>query len=793
VIPQFNEPMNSPFVPKERKNVIDDRLAEQGKPPIYSKPAFVKKPFKKDFQKQNFTKGKGTSLEKPAYQPTPSFKGQNPLVNLQVYEPSKPKGKPKTVNPALYMPFGTNNPFNPPGYLMQSQGQWGPNQMPIIKNYNINVSGPTANHSQVNAIYEDILPSKEFLNSANTIAERLNIYNFVRSIFIKNGDGEDINLDGTGNNSLLEHLKFMELNPYNTNQMHDNPYRGLPENMLIYRSCYPIRFNRNDNNVQCAKNSIGMNIRIYRMSVGEYDIKKQDSLEYYDYDMWREVAYYEYVREQIIKQNVCPNFVVMNGYYINEDCKIDFEKLNQIKGDYKEKEPDFITKQYQELDLTRGGPKINVANMGTTKNVKMPLPNASVQAPYVRPNPIIQEAHYAPPDNSNVLFMNGGDGVNVEVVNVSNNPPFMNQKLYTPVHMNLNTMDAQYQANVQNDQGDELVKNPKAFSGRALVSLTEAPTQSLYSWASKTYQKEGNIKRMISTGYHKPEIWFSVLFQLMAALYTMQIHKICFADFQIADNVYIKDISGHGNITKYWRYKIDGIDYYIPNYGHLLLIDSNFKEVPKSGFTIGQGAADKSYKIVSSTIFKDKNGCDDNAVDNGCIQAFKNCFTVNAFSNTFTNSGGIKPPDDVMQMIKQVEGAVSGTNDIGELIAGSSGRFMNNRVGTYLKETEIVNIRKDNHTAVKEGRLVVHEVQNGTFMFVLFKKLKDGDAQQAVIYTKDEHSMQDSRVSAVVEKCVRVETLFNYSNYESIVQEYKANQAMLSDGELLETYVISKK
>lgn len=721
--------------------------------------------------------------------------------------------------------MGANYPSSQmdPRFQYQQQGSWVPNQIPIIKNYNINVSGPSGNHAKISAIYEDILPSKEFLNTPNTLGERRNIYNFIRSIFIKQGDGEDIDLDEKGSNSLLRYLKFMELNPYNANQMSDNPYKGLPDGMLIYKSCYPIRYNKHDNNIECAKNSIGMNIRIYKMSVGEYSIRKLQQANYYDYEMWREIAYYEYIREQILKANVCPNFVMLYGYYINENCNINFDKLSQIKGKFKQPQPEYhaVNGQdgnYKPISIKNGYPQQNPSNfvqavqnkgapVWATPTTHVPgrgvvLPT-SLNRPFFGGNgqPSQQTDHTEQTKKALQEYENEQDlrsaqtGGNAYIV--ANDPVVVQSPTVTQYDL-VDVIDVEYNPKLVTDPGLELQKNPLAYSGRALVSLTEAPTQNIYSWSSKTYKKEGNIKRMVSTGYHKSDVWLSVLFQLMAALYTLQIHKIAFKDFKINDNVYIKDIPDTDNMTKYWKYNIDGIDYYIPNYGYLVLIDSNYKDIVESSYTLsnfGQNKNQKDHKIYS-TIFEGDGAtsCDSDKLDEMCFKAFKECFSLNSFSNSFTSIGGVKPPDDALDVIKRVETMINQktSSKIGDYIGSCMGKFLNNRTGTYLKETEIANIRKDDHTAFRKGRLVVHEVQHETFKFVLFKELsKDPDGQQAIIYTKKDNNAQDPIQGDIVETTIRMETLFNYSNYESITQNYKANEAKLNDEELLETYVIA--
>jgi len=153
---------------------------------------------------------------------------------------------------------------------------------------------------------------------------------------VKHHDGEEVSLED-GDNSLLSYLKFLELNPYSHQSFSNNPYKGLPKGMLIYRSCYTIRYDHATGGVKCAKESIGMNVRIYRMTQAELEVNKNKS-NYHTFDLWREIAYYEYVREEIIKKKVSPNFVALYAYYICEKSGIDFDKLELIKGKVEKKE-----------------------------------------------------------------------------------------------------------------------------------------------------------------------------------------------------------------------------------------------------------------------------------------------------------------------------------------------------------------------------------------------------------------------------------------------------------------------
>jgi len=666
-IPLYKEPKNSPHVPVIQKQIMTEKFKENQKfkpRPKRTQQNYPRKPFPSGIQK-------------------PPSAGGQPLVDLQVYDTQKPTPKPPYDPAALYRPFMTTTPFFPPQYAQQQY------QMPpVIKNYNIRVEGPVTDHGKVGTIIEDVMPSKQFVNTSNTVGERTEILDFIRSSLIKSYDGEDVDLDGSGQNSLLSYLKFIEINPYSTNHFSNNPYKGLPDDMLIYRSCYPIRYDKYGNAVQCAANSVGMNIRIYRLTTGEYKVRRMQQNEFFNYNIWRELAYYEYIREYIIKQKVSPNFVIMYGYFINQKCKIDFNKILKLKGKHRKE-----TKKYQ---------------------------------PLVQPN------------------------------------SGQNQKVRT------------------------LVENKDAYIGKAIVALTESPNYNIYGWSSRTYKVQGNIRRMVNTGFHKTEVWNSILFQLAAALYVLQIHKIAFNDFTIEDNVYIKDVTTHGNITRYYKYIINGFEYYVPNYGYLVMIDSNYKDIRQRNFTIDRSKNNKIFKLYGDIFDQDEKTRHGDDINNLCFEAFSKSFNPNAYSNAFKNIGGTKPSEKIVRLLSSITKKIQMSNkkDISYYIENYLTMFLNNRVGTYLKETETKNVRSDDFTEFKQGQMVVQQVQHRTYKFVIFCRSVDGMAE---ILTK-----LDPTDETIIKSAVPKSSLVNYNIYEPILQKFKPNRANLNEDDMMEIYTINK-
>lgn len=606
---------------------------------------------------------------------------EKPLIDLQIYEPSKPKTSRPNINtnqylPNLINPLAMNNTlpcFNQP--MIQ----------PIVQNISLNTTGPTADHSKISIIYEDELPGKNINFSSFTIGDRLNMYYFIRSVFIRQNDGEDINLDGSGN-SLLSYLKFLELNPYSINLFSNNPYKSLPQDMLIYKSCYPIRYDAKTGLTQCANNSVGINIRIYKMTFDEYNIKKSITSAS-SFDLWREIAYYEFIRENILKKKISPNFIIMFGYYICENCNIDFEKLKIVRG----------------------------ANNNCTNSIL---------------NNVIQSNNTIPQ----------------KIIITPNN-----------IKLNLNS-----------------------YSGKCLVALTEAPLYNLYSWASRTYLADGNINKMINPGFHKSEIWLSILFQLISALYLLQKNNIAFKNFSLQDNVYIKDINIHQNINNYWKYIIDGIEYYIPNYGYLLLIDSNYKDKNERNHS----------KIYAEFLCPDhgvathsKDSCKNN-IYNMNYENFLNSFNTNVFSSDFTNNGGTKPPEDILALINNIhkEASLNKNKNIEYYISKYFTNLMNNRIGTLLNEIEVKNIRKEDKTPFIRGQLIVQEFRHDTYRFCLFLKKENN---MNYLLTRNDPKDKD-----YIEIMVTDDMIYNYSKYENIQQTFKPNESNLNEEDLLETYVM---
>lgn len=669
---------------------------------------FITNTAKETYQKQQFEqKSKGM---KPTKLPATSVKtlGQNePTLRLELFE-QPAKERPYNIYPPYVEQVnipGVSKQFVPGMlpylYAPNAATSYGPNiRLPVQQVYNINLPGPTGGHVEMSKIYENILPGKENAFTSTTLGERLQIYDYVRQILISINDGEDISLDATGHRSLMSYIKFMELNPNYYSPLYHNPYRGLPFGLLIYRSCFPIRMDQQSQSIICAKDSLGLNIRLYSLTIAEYYSFKFRQVIYKKYDVWREVAYYEYVRENIIKKRQSPHFAIMYAFFLSPNKNIDFFSLKRSCL----RQKDLLTNEYQRFLMVHG----------------LREPAATLGRPLTYPE--------------------------IERKTISKLP-------------------------------DEVDVTLQMYSGTTLIVITESPHHNLYQWASRIYEKEGVVNKMISHGFHNEDVWFGILFQIVSALYALQYHGIYIRHMTITDNIYIKDLQTYGKAQGYWKYIINGIPYYIPNYGYVVIIDSNFKDIIPETRTLER--AKRAYKIYTHNIIGQKYDLKD--IRRKVYENYKNIINTNAFTKEHTTNNVFKPPESIMNLIEKMTADTE--EDIAIVIFKYFRPLMNNRIGTYLKkDSEMPHIREI-VAPPKAGELAIQVIEEDVYKWCLICKIKlDG---VITIITREKPDTND-----FIEQDVRVETLKQYSASERIEQFSKPSKVNLSEDELLETYII---
>ena len=810
IIPKYMDEKNTPFRDGERKKLETQHYNEaqmakpQGTPP------------------QSLVEFK---ISDAVLQQNP----QNQKVSRMIYpSPYIPIQQPFPEN----YPYVTGQPNNMYPYMFQ------PNNVPYIKNYNVSLSNPAGDHIKISDLYEDMLPGKNYKNTSTTLGERLVMTNYVRSVLVRTNDGEDIDINGKIKNkinkkNLFSYLKLLELNPYHDDQLSGNPYASLPDKMVIYRSCYPIRMDQASNRITCSKTSIGLNVRIYDMTVGEINAGKLgEDLNKKDFDLWRELAYYEYIREEIIKKDVCPNFPMLYAYFISSETGINFNKLRQIKSEHGKDISKTQIDQAKDLNQRYKSAISNQLGLDGTVPLSMEpgfytLLGVNESASIIELRRALRKQIVKVDEDRNNDVINDEDRkkklknlLNVYLAVVDNHK--MNPVDNYGIKRNRNSLNINIDARdplnmkiqdinmkVEGENGKLTNANINFSSGKCLLALTEAPHYNLLQWASRAYQAHplGPVKKMINTGYHEPNVWYGVIFQIMAALHTMYKHKLAIRNMKLRDNIYIKDLLTNDQTSGFWKYKIGKFEYYIPNSGYLVMIDTNYKDLEDSGRTVNpvNPTDTHNYKMFGRMVgefdetldatIPDPRSDDIKKVDSIQFDNLKSILSSNNFTKEFTNDGGINPGRKVMDLIGNIytqinsKTGVNQNGDLEKIIAETMKMFLHNRIGTPLSEDELKNIdQKGSLSSFEEGKLYAAKLRDNVYTWVMCKD--DQDSSLGSVNVKC-FSRKDYKANGDIIDVVQPSSnLKEYISLNEIKQKYKPNEAKLTEDALLETYII---
>ena len=591
----------------------------------------------------------------------------------------KMNNEPQDVPPG-FIPL-----YDPNGSMINKMYPYNlvPMQPPINKIYNISLSDPLGNHSYINKIYEDVLPSDKTVYSFLTVKERDVIKKFLRNSILDKYDGEDFTIQGS-KKSLLSWIKIYDINPY---RLKGNPYDDIPTGFLLFRSAYPIRYNKEDRVLKATPTSVAINIRMYQLSIGAAKCSSIKDIDCNNFDVWRDLHYYEWV-DTITKQKISPNFINMLLYVFDSESKVGFDKLDILK---KQKDPLGFENQLG------NNKKIN-------DNYKLTLQDIANPNFQIIDGQIVRNKNY---DIIKKKFSN-----TEPILKLADELTHSLTGTTKPVVSGLSTH----------------IDLSKADS-KVLVVLTEAPNTNIIKWNSKIYQSYGSVDKMISTGYHNPDVWSSILFQLVYACAILQRSGVCFENFSLGNNVFIKDVQTDNTGKSCWLYKINGIDYYIPNYGYLVVIDSNYADI------INYNPADTQRFKIYGSIYKELNGSktDFNILVQKGLQEIMNNDGKNFVGNTLD--------DKVRDLINNIYRSLSLGTSIIDIIPSLFSNFLNNKVGTLLTKFEKENLSIFNKPTYVDGSLMIRQNRFDEYEWVMFKGT---NGNKKIIITKDRTNNNDT-------------------------------------------------
>jgi len=616
----------------------------------------------------------------------------------------------------------------------------------IYKDYHINIGGPDGDHIQASMIYEDALPAPNIFTSYKSLKERNNLNQHIRSTFIQIEEGEGINFSGR-ENSLLSRLKLIELNPYNTNRYSNNPYDSLPLDMFIFNSCYPIQYDRNGSTVQCKKNSTGINLRLYRLKLEEAVLVNQ------------------VIKKPLLLENVIYDFkkkeLARDLVKILEEDSID----NNQK---KKKISDFIDKHLNQMD---GKNKMKILNTFEYGNRLLEDQRKEIYSLFDSTiNDTLQKEVSV--KNFNIWReIEYYKYIRENICKSFISPNFVQSYCYFVD----NNSKINFNRNGRIDMMRDLTE---LYSKKVLVVLTESPNFNFFDWCSDTYEKEYNVKKQVYRGFKEDIEWKSIIAQMLISFYVMYKYKFTIVDMEIKHNFYIKEVMGNTRDSiQYWKYTIDFIDYYIPNYGSLLLIDSNYRDLePKDKF-----------KIISKQLDDDENDVLDMVLNNA-----KRCLNYNNFTQDFKNAGGVSPSENIKKYLEEINKEISciehlppaeRTKFFKEILSDNLIDYVHNRIGTILRDSEIRYIVPGDSRPWKPGELILCETKWKTYEIVLFIETDPNNILESYIFTRDENKN-------LRKQKIPTDRLSHYAKMETIRQDVKPGEPALNLDYIIETYFI---
>ncbi len=664
---------------------------------------------------------------------------EQPILDLKLF-PEK-KGKPLLADKQAALPIepiALTTPFFPPQFQNQLSNFMKNFYTPFIyKDYHINIGGPNADHIKASMVYEDALPPSNVYTSYKSLKERNNLCKYIRGTFIQIEEGENIDFEG-GPTSLNSRIKLIDLNPYNTNNFSNNPYKGLPKDLLIYSSCYPIQYDKAAATVQCQKSSTGLNLRIYRLKIEEAILIKEEIKRNLLFD----VTQNDLMKNEIIRDfiNILKKDELSKDTKLEEIIKIVKKELNY---DIEDKILDKSMAIKNALENLQGEAEQDALNIFNFFDTTL---NTTLQKEVTKKNfNVWREVEY---------YRYIRDFINRDLTT----PNFVQSYCYF--------IDNKSQLSFLKNGFNDFEENFKdIYSNKTLILLTESPTSNIFTWCSDIYQGERNIKKQIYRGFKDDNEWSSVIAQILISFYIMDKYNFTFSDMKLNSNFYIKDINAVRENLQYWKYTINFIDYYIPNYGSLVLVDSDYRDIDKKF----------KYKIISEFFEDDKTD-----IKNMIRANAKECLNINNFGQEFKNMGGVRPSEDIINLLININKDIDSNLSFEKIIQNNFLKYVHNRIGTSIRDSELRYIIKSDIRPFRKGNLVIHEARFGNYEILLY--LNNQEQSSCECITKENGN--------IIIKNYPKDRLYHYSDVETIRQDIKVGEPSLNLDYVIENYVM---
>jgi hypothetical protein len=302
-----------------------------------------------------------------------------------------------------------------------------------------------------------------------------------------------------------------------------------------------------------------------------------------------------------------------------------------------------------------------------------------------------------------------------------------------------------------------------------LVNLTESISQNIIVWASPVINTNDRndvvITIMNNSGSHNLNKWKNVLFQLLIGIYILIKKDIFFNNFSLENNVYIKSINS--SIYKYWKYIINDVEYFIPNHGNLVMIDSNFKHSK-----IGLKNLDSTFTFGSLFDKIKLTGDRNNLINNIKTELISIDTIINTMKAGATDLSTLTPAN-INTLIHLI------TDKIIYIIVSNFYEYISDDIGKMVNNQDLdISYNKMNHyDAYKPGDLVVYNKYDINIISVY--KNKDNSTNRETIITNlldinrygiDQNNIGDNNITPEL-----ITKIINRPNSKDIIDIYKVN------------------
>jgi hypothetical protein len=610
--------------------------------------------------------------------------------------------KPEREKPVYHQPFvpigqSITHPIQSGMILPYSSTL---NKIPVQKIYNISIGDPSVDTNILHTVYEDMIPGDRYPLNNLTLENRKQIRNFIRSLIIKERDGEIMNITaGKDGDSFRSYFRIGQFNPYSISQ---NPYDDLAKGFTLYSSAYPLRLDDKTFRFSIGKGGLNFNVRTYSLNYLDFNFDRISwDLDENDLNLIRELKYYKLVNK-IIQDKESPNFANMILYKTDVKTKIKYDKLMELKS---KKIPQGMLK----------------AMFSTTKNIR------NLTEKIKKTEELL------------TLY-----GLRKEDINLEK----------------------------ETDQ--------------SLIILTEGPHQNIIKWASPIYHQNGAKKVMMATGHHSKEVWFNVIFQILYAYMVMDKYNVYFREMSLERSVFICDIYYEVSNQGYWKYIVDDIEYYIPNRGFIVMLDSYYSDLFDVYSIKGLLDLDfeklenpEYFKILSDNLFGNKNeGKTNEDIKKLIKQGLIDMLNPINLKRIVAHLRIIKPEEEVFELLEKIVNTLKqDTKSIKDAIIENMGMFLHNRVGSQLTIGERDKLSIVPFRNFKQGTLIVYEERFDDYRWAIYYKKSD-TVNKHLIITKngDNYEIKEVFLSTIrtYSENLRIQDSAEFNSaYENLLEIYK--------------------